>query len=124
MSDACITPISRRGCRSLANGNRNPLSRCRIVNDVLAGPYLAQCLHTSFCVVEGLHCLTVASQLKMQKGRRNWRKRSHAPSGPPHRPNPTAGCVRWGKQSGYVVFAGQEIPLERPRLRTRVAAIN
>jgi hypothetical protein len=24
--------------------------------------------------------------------------------GPPHRPNPTAGCVRWGKQSGYVVF--------------------
>ena len=20
--------------------------------------------------------------------------------GPPHRPNPTAGCVRWGKQSG------------------------
>jgi hypothetical protein len=26
--------------------------------------------------------------------------------GPPHRPNPTAGCVRWGKQPGYVVFAG------------------
>src|SRR5690349_13864860 len=25
--------------------------------------------------------------------------------GPPHRPNPTAGCVRWGKQPGYVVFA-------------------
>ena len=23
--------------------------------------------------------------------------------GPPHRPNPTAGCVRWGKQPGYVV---------------------
>ena len=21
--------------------------------------------------------------------------------GPPHRPNPTAGCVRWGKQPGY-----------------------
>src|ERR1700740_667424 len=39
--------------------------------------------------------------------------------GPPHRPNPTAGCVRWGKQSGYVVFAGQKIPLERPRVRTR-----
>jgi hypothetical protein len=35
--------------------------------------------------------------------------------GPPHRPNPTAGCVRWGKQSGYVVFGGQKIPLERPR---------
>jgi hypothetical protein len=39
--------------------------------------------------------------------------------GPPHRPNPTSGCVRWGKQSGYVVFAGQKIPLERPRVRTR-----
>ena len=24
--------------------------------------------------------------------------------GPPHRPDPAAGCVRWGKQSGYVVF--------------------
>jgi putative transposase len=39
--------------------------------------------------------------------------------GPPHRPNPSAGCVRWGKQSGYVVFAGKKIPLERPRVRTR-----
>src|SRR6201987_5053629 len=39
--------------------------------------------------------------------------------GPPHRPNPTAGCVRWGKQPGYVVFAGQKIPLQRPRVRTR-----
>jgi putative transposase len=39
--------------------------------------------------------------------------------GPPHRTNPTAGCVRWGKQPGYVVFAGQKIPLERPRVRTR-----
>jgi putative transposase len=39
--------------------------------------------------------------------------------GPPHRPNPAAGCVRWGKQPGYVVFAGQRIPLERPRVRTR-----
>jgi putative transposase len=39
--------------------------------------------------------------------------------GPLHRPNPTAGCVRWGKQPGYVVFAGQKIPLERPRVRTR-----
>jgi len=39
--------------------------------------------------------------------------------GPPNRPNPSAGCVRWGKQPGYVVFAGQKIPLERPRVRTR-----
>jgi putative transposase len=39
--------------------------------------------------------------------------------GPPHRPNPTAGCVRWRKQPGYVVFAGQKIPPERPRVRTR-----
>jgi hypothetical protein len=27
--------------------------------------------------------------------------------------------VGTGKQSGYVVFAGQKIPLERPRVRTR-----
>jgi len=39
--------------------------------------------------------------------------------GPPHRPNPSAGCVRWGQQPGYVVFAGQKVPLERPRVRTR-----
>jgi hypothetical protein len=39
--------------------------------------------------------------------------------GPPHRPNPSAGRVRWGKQQGCVVFAGQKIPLERPRVRTR-----
>src|SRR5690242_7684797 len=38
--------------------------------------------------------------------------------GPPHRPNPSAGCVRWGKQPGYVVFAGQKVSLERPRVRT------
>ena len=39
--------------------------------------------------------------------------------GPPHRPDPSAGCVRWGKQPGYVVFAGQKVALERPRVRTR-----
>jgi putative transposase len=39
--------------------------------------------------------------------------------GPPHRPNPTASCVRWGKQPGYVVFGGQKISLERPRVRKR-----
>ena len=39
--------------------------------------------------------------------------------GPPHRPHPAAGCVRWGKQPGYVVFGGQKVPLERPRVRTR-----
>ena len=39
--------------------------------------------------------------------------------GPPHRPNPSAGCVRWGKQPGYVVFGGQKVPVERPRVRTR-----
>ncbi len=27
--------------------------------------------------------------------------------GPPHRPHPTAGCVRWGKQPGYVASGGQ-----------------
>jgi len=39
--------------------------------------------------------------------------------GPPHRPDPAAGAVRWGRQPGYVVFGGQKIPLERPRVRTR-----
>jgi putative transposase len=39
--------------------------------------------------------------------------------GPPHRPHPNAGCVRWGKQPGYVVFGGKKVPLERPRVRTR-----
>jgi len=39
--------------------------------------------------------------------------------GTPHRPNPSAGCVRWGKQPGYVIFAGQKVPVERPRVRTR-----
>ncbi len=35
--------------------------------------------------------------------------------GPLHRPDPSGWLVRWGKQPGYVVFAGQKIPLERPR---------
>jgi hypothetical protein len=30
---------------------------------------------------------------------------------PPHRPNPSAGCVRWGKQPGYVVFSGRKVPV-------------
>jgi len=40
-------------------------------------------------------------------------KRSHHRVGPPHRPNPTAGCVRWGSKPGYVVFAGQKSPWKR-----------
>ena len=39
--------------------------------------------------------------------------------GPPHRPDPAGGSVRWGRQPGYVVFGGQKIPLIRPRVRTR-----
>ena len=39
--------------------------------------------------------------------------------GPPHRPDPASGARRWGRQPGYVVFGGQKIPLERPRVRTR-----
>jgi transposase-like protein len=39
--------------------------------------------------------------------------------GPPHRPDPASGAVRWGRQPGYVIFGGQKIPLERPRVRTR-----
>ena len=39
--------------------------------------------------------------------------------GPPHRPGPTSGAVRWGHQSGYVMFGGQKVAVERPRVRTR-----
>ena len=39
--------------------------------------------------------------------------------GPRHQPNPASNCLRWGQQSGYVVFAGQKVAVERPRVRTR-----
>src|SRR5713101_1425047 len=39
--------------------------------------------------------------------------------GPRHRPDVESGCVRWGQQPGYVVFAGQKVAVERPRVRTR-----
>ena len=39
--------------------------------------------------------------------------------GPPHRPDPTSGAVRWGRQPGYVMFGGQKAAVERPRVRTR-----
>ncbi len=39
--------------------------------------------------------------------------------GPPHRPDPASGAVRWGRQPGYVVFGGQKVPIPRPRVRKR-----
>jgi transposase-like protein len=39
--------------------------------------------------------------------------------GPRHQPDPASCCLRWGQQSGYVVFAGQKVAIERPRARTR-----
>jgi transposase-like protein len=39
--------------------------------------------------------------------------------GPPYRPDPAAANLRWGRQPGYVVFGGQKVALERPRVRTR-----
>src|SRR5271156_6535577 len=39
--------------------------------------------------------------------------------GPPHRPDPSSGAVRWGRQPGYVMFGGQKVAVERPRVRTR-----
>ena len=39
--------------------------------------------------------------------------------GPPHRPDPASGAVRWGRQPGYVMFGGQKVAVERPRVRTR-----
>ncbi len=42
--------------------------------------------------------------------------------GPPHRPDPAAGAVRWGRQPGYVVFAGQKVAVDHPRVRRRDGA--
>ncbi len=39
--------------------------------------------------------------------------------GPPHRPDPAASAVRWGRQDGYVIFGGQKVSIPRPRVRTR-----
>jgi putative transposase len=39
--------------------------------------------------------------------------------GPRHQPDPASSCLRWGRQPGYVVFAGQKVAVERPRVRTR-----
>jgi transposase-like protein len=39
--------------------------------------------------------------------------------GPRHQPDPGSRCLRWGQQPGYVVFAGQKVAVERPRVRTR-----
>jgi putative transposase len=40
-------------------------------------------------------------------------------AGPRHQPDPASSYLRWGQQSGYVVFAGQKVAVERPRVRTR-----
>lgn len=39
--------------------------------------------------------------------------------GPRYQPAGESGCVRWGQQPGYVVFSGQKVAVERPRVRTR-----
>ncbi len=39
--------------------------------------------------------------------------------GPRHQPAVESNCVRWGQQPGYVVFSGQKVAVERPRVRTR-----
>lgn len=39
--------------------------------------------------------------------------------GPPHRPDPASAALRWGRQPGYVVYGGQKVGIERPRVRTR-----
>jgi transposase-like protein len=39
--------------------------------------------------------------------------------GPRYQPDAESNCVRWGQQPGYVVFAGQKVAVERPRVRTR-----
>src|ERR1700682_4515927 len=39
--------------------------------------------------------------------------------GPRHQPDAASSCLRWGQQPGYVVFAGQKVAVQRPRVRTR-----
>src|SRR5579864_6295714 len=39
--------------------------------------------------------------------------------GPRHQPDAESHCVRWGQQPGYVVFSGQKVAVERPRVGTR-----
>src|SRR5579885_2390955 len=39
--------------------------------------------------------------------------------GPRYQPAEESGCVRWGQQPGYVVFARQKVSVTRPRVRTR-----
>src|SRR6266446_2242270 len=39
--------------------------------------------------------------------------------GPRHHPDAASPCVRWGQQPGYVVFSGQKVAVDRPRVRTR-----
>jgi transposase-like protein len=39
--------------------------------------------------------------------------------GPRHQPDAASSCLRWGQQPGYVVFAGQKVGVQRPRVRTR-----
>lgn len=36
-----------------------------------------------------------------------------------HQPDLASRCVRWGRQPGYVVFAGQKVAVDRPRVRVR-----
>lgn len=39
--------------------------------------------------------------------------------GPAHRPDATSPAVRWGRQGGYVIFGGQKVAIEHPRVRRR-----
>ncbi len=39
--------------------------------------------------------------------------------GPRYQPTGESGCVRWCQQPGYVVFGGEKVAVERPRVRTR-----
>ena len=39
--------------------------------------------------------------------------------GPRYRPADEGDCRRWGQQPGYVIFGGQKVRVERPRVRTR-----
>lgn len=66
---------------------------------------------------EALTDLTFRTGLVLMKAMMNDEVKSKV--GPSYHPAKTSPARRWGKQSGYVIWAGKKIPLKRPRVRTK-----
>jgi len=66
---------------------------------------------------ETLNDLTIRTGLVLMKAIMNDEVKLAV--GPSYHPYKTSPSRRWGKQPGYVVWAGKKIPLTRPRVRTK-----